>query len=163
MRKTIRSISEGSSEPLVDVFLANEQDLPLDHDRLTAIAAHALQAEDVDDAAELSILFVTPDHMRRLNSHFAGDNFPTDVLAFPMMDGDHDEEEGGPLLGDVVVCPEVAHRNAERIGHSLDDELAVLVVHGTLHLLGYDHQGPHDKEAMERRQSEILASFRVTQ
>ncbi len=147
----------------MDVFLANEQELSVDHDRLSALAAHTLESEDVDEAAELSILFVTPEHMRRLNSHFAGDNYPTDVLAFPMMEGEEDEEEGGPLLGDVVVCPDVARRNAEKLGHSLNDELAVLVVHGTLHLLGYDHQGAHDKEAMERRQQEILTSFSVPQ
>ncbi len=146
----------------MDVFLANEQDLPVDHDRLSAVASHALESEDVDDSAELSLLFVSAGHMRRLNAHFAGDDYATDVLAFPMMDGDDDEADAGPLLGDVVVCPQVALRNAERIGHSLDDELAVLIVHGTLHLLGYDHQGPKDKEAMERRQSEILASFRVS-
>lgn len=146
----------------MDVFLANEQDLPVDHDRLSALASHTLESEDVDDSAELSVLFVSSDHMRRLNAHFAGDDYATDVLAFPMMDGDEEEEEAGPLLGDVVVCPAVASRNAERIGHSLDDELAVLIVHGTLHLLGYDHQGPKDKEAMERRQNEILASFRVS-
>lgn len=145
----------------MDVFLANEQDLPVDHDRLSSLASHTLQSEDVDDAAELSILFVSSEHMRKLNSHFAGDNYPTDVLAFPMMDGDDTEDESGPLLGDVVICPEIAQRNAERIGHSLSEELGVLVVHGTLHLLGYDHQGPKDKEAMERRQQEILTSFSV--
>jgi len=145
----------------MDVFLANEQEMTVDHDRLSAIATHTLESEDVDDSAELSVLLVSAGHMRRLNKHFAGDDYATDVLAFPMMDDDDDEEESGPLLGDVVICPQVAARNADRIGHSLDDELAVLIVHGTLHLLGYDHQGPKDKEAMERRQSEILASFRV--
>ena len=144
----------------MDVFLANEQEMPVDQDRLTALAAHALAAEDVDDSAELSILFVSAGHMQKLNSHFAGNDHATDVLAFPMMEGDTDEDEEGPLLGDVVVCPEVADSNARRLGHSLDDELAVLVVHGTLHLLGYDHQGVKDKEAMERRQTEILSSFR---
>ena len=146
----------------MDVFLANEQDLAVDQERLSAIASHTLGCEDVDDSAELSVLFVSAAHMRRLNAHFAGNDYATDVLAFPMMDDDDDEEEeAGPLLGDVVVCPQVALRNAERVGHSLDDELAVLVVHGTLHLLGYDHQKAKDKEAMERRQNEILASFRV--
>jgi len=143
----------------MDVFLANEQELPVDHDRLSSIAAHTLTAEDVDDSSELSILFVTADHMRKLNSHFAGDDYPTDVLAFPMMDDEELGEEEGPLLGDVVVCPTVAQKNAERLGHSLGTELGVLVVHGTLHLLGYDHQGTKDKEAMEGRQREILASF----
>jgi probable rRNA maturation factor len=143
----------------MDVFLANEQDLSVDHDRLSSLATHALVAEKVDDASELSILFVSAEHMRKLNSHFAGDDYPTDVLAFPMMDDDDLDDEEGPLLGDVVVCPAVAQRNADRIGHSLEVELGVLVVHGTLHLLGYDHQGTKDKEAMDRRQSEILASF----
>lgn len=142
----------------MDVFVANEQELPVDHDRLSSLAAHVLTVEEVDDATELSILFVSPQHMQRLNSHFAGDDHPTDVLAFPMMDDENDDDAGG-LLGDVVVCPDVARRNAERLGHSLDTELGVLVVHGTLHLLGYDHQGPKDKEAMERRQREILSSF----
>jgi len=146
----------------MDIFLANEQDLAVDRDRLSAIASHTLESEDVDDSAELSILFVSAAHMRRLNAHFAGDDYATDVLAFPMREDEDDEEEAGPLLGDVVVCPQIALRNAERIGHSLDDELAVLVVHGTLHLLGYDHQGPKEKEAMERRQNEILSSFRVS-
>ena len=143
----------------MDVFLANEQDLPVDQDRLASLASHALAAEDVDDSSELSILFVTAEHMRKLNSHFAGDDYPTDVLAFPMMDDEEPDEDEGKLLGDVVVCPAVAQRNADRLGHPLDTELGVLVVHGTLHLLGYDHQGTKDKEAMERRQSEILASF----
>ena len=143
----------------MDVFLANEQDLPVDHDRLSSLATHTLTVEDVDDSSELSILFVSADHMRKLNSHFAGDDYPTDVLAFPMMDDEDLAEEEGPLLGDVVVCPAVAQKNADRLGHPLDVELGVLVVHGTLHLLGYDHQGVKDKEAMERRQSEILTSF----
>ena len=143
----------------MDVFLANEQNLPVDHERLSSLATHTLTTEDVDDSSELSILFVSAEHMRKLNSHFAGDDYPTDVLAFPMMDDEELGEEEGPLLGDVVVCPAVAQKNADRLGHSLDIELGVLVVHGTLHLLGYDHQGVNDKEAMDRRQTEILASF----
>ena len=141
----------------MDVFVANEQEVPVDHDRLSALAAHALAAEDVDDSAELSVLFVTADHMRRLNAHFAGENYATDVLAFPMLE---DEDDEGPaILGDVVVCPAVAQENAAKIGHPLDEELSLLVVHGTLHLMGYDHQGTEDKAEMEQRQREILASF----
>ena len=141
----------------MDVFVANEQEIPVDHDRLSSLAAHVLASEDVDDTGELSVLFVTADHMKRLNSHFAGENYATDVLAFPMMEDDDDE--GPSILGDVVVCPSVAQDNAAKIGHSLEDELAVLVVHGTLHLLGYDHQGAEDKAEMEKRQAELLRSF----
>src|SRR3990170_18004 len=114
----------------MEVFLANEQSLPVDEARLSSLARHALAAEDVVEG-ELSILLVTAEHIKRLNSRFAGDDYATDVLAFPMME----EEEFTLVLGDVVVCPEVAQRNAERIGRSLDSELDTLVVHGTLHLL----------------------------
>jgi probable rRNA maturation factor len=143
----------------VDVFVANEQDIPVDHDRLSTLAAHVLLREDVDDDAELSVLFVTPEHIRRLNAHFAGDDYPTDVLSFPMMESGDDGDDGPLLLGDVVVCPAVAERNAQKAGQSLAAELDVLVVHGTLHLLGYDHQGSQDRSEMERRQRDILMSF----
>lgn len=139
----------------MNVFIANEQHIPVDELRLRGLAAHALRTEDIDDEAELSILLVSSDHIRRLNKRFAGDDYATDVLAFPMMEDD----ENDLLLGDVVMCPEVAQRNATKLGHDLTTELDTLVVHGTLHLLGYDHQGSHDKEAMERRLGEIVSTF----
>ena len=142
----------------VNVFVANEQALVVDELRLVALASHTLQAEQVDEEAELSVLLVGSDHIMRLNKRFAGDNYATDVLAFPMMEND----ENSFLLGDVVICPEVADRNATKIGHSLVTELDTLVVHGTLHLLGYDHQGTQDKAAMDRRQAEVLESFAPT-
>lgn len=144
----------------MDVFLANEQDIALDEVRLSQLARHVLSSEDVDDSAELSLLLVTAGHIRRLNARFAGDDYATDVLAFPMMEEEEeDEEEGSLLLGDVVVCPEVAEKNASRFGHELQQELDALVVHGTLHLLGYDHHGPEEKSRMDQRTGEILRSF----
>lgn len=140
----------------MDVFLANEQDLPVDETRATALALHALRVEEAGDEAELSILFVTPDHMRRLNARFAGDDYPTDVLAFPQME---DDDDGTWVLGDVVVCPRVAEDNAGRLGHSLGDEVDIVMVHGILHLLGYDHQGTEDRARMERRLAEVIGSF----
>ncbi len=139
----------------MNVFVANEQLIPVDEIRLSAMARHALRAEDVDEAAELSILLVAADHIRRLNKRFAGNDHPTDVLAFPMMEND----EIDPMLGDVVICTEVAKRNAEEAGRSLTEEVDTLVVHGTLHLLGYDHQGPRDKQIMDERLERILQSF----
>lgn len=140
----------------MDVFLANEQPLGFDEVVLSTLARHALSAEDVDEGAELSLLFVEADHIRKLNNRFAGNDYPTDVLAFPMME---DDEEGSLLLGDVVICPEIAQKNASELGHELQEELAALVVHGTLHLLGYDHQREDDKTKMDTRSREILASF----
>jgi probable rRNA maturation factor len=141
------------------VFVANEQDLPVDETRLGSLARHALAEEDVDPSCELSVLLVTSGHIRRLNSRFAGNDYATDVLAFPMSDGD--DQDDPPLLGDVVICPEVAARNASKFGHGLPGEMDVLIVHGTLHLLGYDHQRDDDKARMDKRMRQILDSFRV--
>jgi len=142
----------------MDVFLANEQDVVVDEATLMALAGHALGAEEIDDDSELSVLLVGKDHMRLLNERFAGNDYPTDVLAFPMME---DEEEPGTLVGDVVICPEIAREHAAELNHPLDDELRVLVVHGTLHLLGYDHQTVDERAVMEQRLRQVLETFRT--
>ena len=141
----------------MEVFLANEQELPVDETRLSSLARHALASENVAEHGELSILLVTSDHIRHLNARFADEDHPTDVLAFPMME----DEEDGMVLGDVVICPQVARVNAAARGHSLVRELDVLLVHGTLHLLGYDHHNKEEQAGMERRLEELLDSFRA--
>lgn len=141
----------------MDVFLANEQDLPVDESRISALARHALVSEGVDDEAELSILFVTSDHIRRLNARFAGNDYATDVLAFPLMEGNDDDSW---MLGDVVVCPRAADENAHRLGHPLEEEIETVVVHGVLHLLGYDHQSADDRARMDARLRELLGAFK---
>ncbi len=144
----------------MDVFVANEQDLPVDEARVAALARHVLELEEADPDSELSVLFVTRAHIRRLNARFAGDDRATDVLAFPMNeDAEDDDDEDAYLLGDVVVCPEVAASNAATLGHSLEHEIDTLVVHGILHLLGYDHQGPEDRAQMDRRLVAAMNSF----
>jgi probable rRNA maturation factor len=139
----------------MDVFIANEQEIPVPEARLSALARHALDCLKVDGTAELSVLLITADHMRRLNARFAGEDRPTDVLAFPMME----EDDGSFLLGDVVVCPEVARTNAQDRRESLERELEILLVHGTLHLLGYDHQGAEDKARMDELLAQVISSF----
>jgi probable rRNA maturation factor len=119
-----------------------------------------LAAEDMDEEVELSILFVSAEHMKLLNKRFAGNDYATDVLSFPMLD---DDEETDLMLGDVVICPTVAQENARKLGHGLAPELEALIVHGTLHLLGYDHQGVEDKESMDKRSAEVLSSYREAQ
>lgn len=140
----------------MDVFVANEQSFPVDESRSAALAKHTLSSEQVDDEAELSVLFVGADHIKKLNQRYAGDNYATDVLAFPLLEDDDD----GYMLGDVVICPEVAESNARKLGHPLGEELDTLLVHGTLHLLGYDHQDERQRSRMEKRQQELLVSFR---
>lgn len=140
----------------MNVFVANEQDLSVDETRTGELARHVLESEEVEEEAELSVLLVTPDHMKQLNSRFAGNDYATDVLAFPLME---EEEDGELLLGDVVICPDVAQRNAEKLGHPLTSEIDTLVVHGTLHLLGYDHQNDEERTRMDARMRTILGSF----
>jgi probable rRNA maturation factor len=142
----------------MDVFLANEQGIPLDEPLLAALARHVLESEGAGSSAELSMLFVGADHIHRLNARYAGDDYATDVLAFPMSEDDDDGEEPF-MVGDVVVCPEVARDNAAKAGTTVERELQMLVVHGTLHLLGYDHQNDAQRAAMDKRMHEILASF----
>jgi probable rRNA maturation factor len=162
---------------LVDVFAADEQsDEPVDTARWVRLAGAVLEAEGVRGEAEVSLLFVDETAMAELNQRFLGRSGPTDVLAFPI---DEDVYEGarsadslgpGPgvdletaeiptILGDVVVCPAVARRNAPTHAGTYDDELALLVVHGLLHLMGMDHTAREEAETMERREQELLARF----
>jgi probable rRNA maturation factor len=122
---------------------------------LSELAIHVLSAEKVDTDAELSILLISAAHIRKLNARFAGDDYATDVLSFPMLEDD----DTSLLLGDVVICPEIARANAAKVGQELGAEIDTLLVHGTLHLLGYDHDEEEGKARMERRQRELLETF----
>lgn len=162
----------------VDVFVADEQTArPVDTLRWLRLAEAVLGAEGVRGDAELSLLFVDEKAMADLNKRFHGSEGPTDVLAFPIdedpVEGGRSPDSGGSgpgytpaepsdmpvLLGDVVICPEVAHRNAPEHAGTYDDELALLVVHGILHLLGMDHLDTDEAEAMEAREQELLDRF----
>jgi probable rRNA maturation factor len=161
----------------LDVFAADEQtDHPVAVDRFSRLARSVLEAEGVTDDVEVSLLFVDEATIAALNERFLEREGPTDVLAFPIEDeGDHsgrspDEGGRGPassetetdrpvLLGDVVICPVVAARNAVENAVTFDDEIGLLVVHGILHLLGMDHDGDADAERMERREQQLLDRF----
>jgi probable rRNA maturation factor len=121
------------------VLVSDRQDRQMDVEALAALAERTLVAEGQEEV-ELSLSFVTPKEMADLHGRYMGDPEPTDVLSFPM------GEEG--LLGDVVVCPEVAEGN----NPDRDAELRLLVVHGVLHRLGYDHKEAEDRELMWQRQ-----------
>jgi probable rRNA maturation factor len=145
--------------------------------RWVRLARMVLEEEQVPGGAELSLIFVDEHAISDLNERFLGGNGPTDVLAFPMDDdivpaGRQPDQGGrGPgspaepgeppaMIGDVVVCPSYAQREAETRRRPLDDELALLVVHGVLHLLSYDHAEEQETEAMQRRERELLERFR---
>ncbi len=115
---------------------------------------------------EVSVLFTDDDFISDLNEQYRGEGTPTDVLAFPMMDFEDAENEivtpGMPnVLGDIVVSLDTAASQAEAHGVPLRQELALLLIHGTLHLLGYDHDNPQKEADMWARQEEILRKLNV--
>jgi probable rRNA maturation factor len=157
----------------VDVYAADEQaDAAVDLERWAALARAVLEDRRVRGDVEVSLLFVDEASIAALNEQFLGHEGPTDVLAFPIEDeplpGGRSPDSGGSgpgadaedepltLLGDVVICPAVAARDADEHQVSFDDELALLVVHGLLHLLGMDHESDREAEAMERLERELL-------
>jgi len=163
----------------LDVYAADEQaDHPVAVERWSRLARSVLTAEGVVSDTEVSLLFVDEAAMASLNERFLDGDGPTDVLAFPIDkepdQGGRSPDEGGTgpggelpgdegqmpvLLGDVVVCPSVAAKNASVHSGTLEDELALLVVHGLLHLLGMDHEEDEEAESMERRERELLDRF----
>jgi probable rRNA maturation factor len=163
----------GDGEP--EVFCADEQtSVSIDLDRWQALALAVLLDEGVRGFAELSLLFVGEDEIAELNQQFLDKSGPTDVLAFPLDAPDVTElvhptgATRGPdrapvdpgdlplLLGDVVVCPAVAARQAPDHAGTVDDELALLVVHGVLHVLGYDHAEDDERARMRARELALL-------
>jgi len=159
------------------VFGADEQsEVKVDVVRWMRLARMVLDEERVPEEAELSVIFVDEQAMSDLNERFLGGSGATDVLAFPMDDdvtpGGRQPDQGGrgpgspaeaidppTVIGDVVVCPQVALRQTGE-KRSLDDEVALLVVHGVLHLLNYDHAEDQESEVMTKRERELLARFR---
>jgi probable rRNA maturation factor len=163
----------------IDVFAADEQsEHPVDLTRWSQLARSVLDAQALKEDVEVSLLFVDEPTIAQLRERFLGESGPTDVLAFPIDEesdsGGRSPDEGGTgpggvieadedeipvLLGDVVVCPAVAARNAPDHAGSFEDEVALLVVHGLLHLLGMDHQDDEEAEQMERREQQLLDRF----
>ena len=146
------------------VEVANESEIAVDETSLTGICRFVLGELEVNPLAELSVLCVDPEYMASLHERWMGEKGPTDVLAFPMDELDtarpDDPEPGPALLGDVVLCPAVAMRQARAAGHTMDDELLLLATHGVLHLLGYDHMEPDEEKEMFSLQAQLLERFR---
>lgn len=130
-------------------------------DRLGTLADAALVEAGVDGDAELSLTLVDVDTITALNREHLGGDGATDVLSFPLEDGDGADPvvTGAPrLLGDVVICPDVAAENAPAHAGTFDDELALLCVHGILHVLGWDHASRDEARAMRAEEARILTS-----
>lgn len=147
----------------MNIFFADEQDEPLQTDSLVQMAQRVLVAEGLPDSTEVSIVLLGEEEMAQYNTRFMQRKGPTDVLAFPIEKLTPGElpaptPKGQPFsLGDIFVCPSVVKSQAADLDVPLDHELALIVTHGMLHLLGYDHSQPPDAEQMSARERELLA------
>ena len=154
------------------IEIANESGVAVDEVALASVARFALDQLRIHPLAELSVLLVDEGPMTDLHMKWMDEPGPTDVLSFPMDElrppgmggartaGDDAGLEPG-LLGDVVLCPQVAAVQAKQAGHSTQEELELLCVHGVLHLLGYDHADPEEEAEMFGLQGELLRAWRA--
>lgn len=145
----------------MDLLIRNEtsEEINFDED-LEAVVRQVLLSEGLDLDYELSISFVGRDKIHQLNRNYRGVDRPTDVLSFPL-DDEFVPEGQNPMLGDIVICMDVAREQAKEYGHSLRRELMYLTCHSTLHLLGYDHIEEDDKKEMRAREKEVMKRLGV--
>ncbi|REK20654.1 MAG: rRNA maturation RNase YbeY [Actinobacteria bacterium] len=149
----------------MSIFVADEQAETIDLPGLRSLAELVLSEEGYPSDAEVTLLLVSDAEMSSYNARFLDRDGPTDVLAFPVEDLRPgvvpDVDTNGPplLLGDIIIAPSYISRQAEEYGVSFEDEISLMVVHGLLHLLGYDHQSDDEAEEMENRERQILAGI----
>ena len=144
------------------IDINNESGEQVDTQALVRLARYALGALRIHPQAELSILLVDEDTMAAYHRRFMDLEGPTDVMSFPMDElrpGTAENETPAGTLGDIVLCPQVAAKQAIEAGHSAVEEMLLLATHGILHLLGYDHAEPQEKKEMFDLQRTLLLTF----
>jgi probable rRNA maturation factor len=150
----------------VSIEVNNESSIPVDETALLRLASYALDQMHVHPDAELAIVLVDEAAMEQLHVQWMDEPGPTDVLSFPMDElrpGTEDQPTPAGLLGDVVLCPQVAEAQAQTAGHSTLEELLLLTTHGILHLLGFDHAEPEEEKEMFGIQRDILVGFAMSE
>ncbi|MEY2732779.1 MAG: hypothetical protein RLZZ523_650 [Actinomycetota bacterium] len=145
----------------MNIELSNLTASDCDDSRLISVAEFSLTAMGIHRESELSISLVDEDEMSALHLRWMDEPGATDVLSFPMDEiKPHSSDQGPGMVGDVVLCPDYAARQAAEAGHGLQEELELLTVHGILHLLGYDHREDEEREMMFNLQGELLTKWR---
>jgi len=148
----------------MSVEINNESAIPVDESALQRVVSFGLDHMRVHQDAELAIVLVDEAAMEQLHVQWMDEPGPTDVLSFPMDElrpGTDDALTPPGLLGDIVLCPQVATVQAEAAGHTPLDEMLLLTTHGLLHLLGFDHAEPDEEKEMFGIQRDILAGFAI--
>ncbi|MEC5167971.1 rRNA maturation RNase YbeY [Glaciihabitans sp. GrIS 2.15] len=150
----------------MSIEINNESVIPVDEVALQRLSTYALDFLHVHPDAELAIVLVDEGAMEQLHLQWMDEPGPTDVLSFPMDElrpGTEESMTPAGLLGDIVLCPQVAVSQAEAAGHSPLDEMLLLTTHGILHLLGFDHAEPDEEKEMFGIQREILTGFTLAE
>lgn len=146
----------------MSVEINNESGVTVEEAQLLRLAASVLQAMHVHQDTDLGVTLVDEATIEQLHVEWMGEPGPTDVLSFPMDElrpGRQEQPTPAGLLGDVVICPQVAASQAEAAGHDTAQEIQVLLTHGMLHLLGYDHADPVEEAEMFGLQRDLLLAF----
>jgi probable rRNA maturation factor len=161
------SVDPGS-DYLITVQIDTQYESQLDADALHRLAIRVLQSERVAGPLEMGVVITTDEEVRTLNRQYLEHDYETDVISFGMGQGDTELTEGSrfvtpaerpPYLGDVVISCDRATEQAPEYGHTTQAEVATLLVHGVLHLLGYDDTSESDRERMHARQQELISDF----
>jgi probable rRNA maturation factor len=146
----------------VSVEVQNESGVDVELGWVTGLIEFAFSRLRVSPEADVAVIFVDEIAMEQLHIQWMMEPGPTDVLSFPMDElrpGRPGEPAVTGILGDIVVCPTVAHKQALEAGHSAVDEMKLLTVHGLLHLLGFDHADETEEKEMFGLQNQILSDF----
>lgn len=146
---------------IFQIDIQNQGDYALNASRLQTAAATVLAQQTAKPESSLSVVIADDDFVAGLNRQFRKIDAPTDVLSFPADEPPVVEDGEPPYLGDLIIAYPYASAQAQTAGHILDDSLALLVVHGTLHLLGYDHDTPENRAAMWAAQSAALTALNI--
>lgn len=146
----------------MSIEISTEVDWPVEEDRVVSLAKYAMDRMRLHPNTDLYIRFVDLKTMEELHVIHMDEPGPTDVLSFPMdelVPGDNLSVAPEGILGDIVVCPEFAAEQAEKAGHPAMQEILLLITHGILHLLGFDHAEPDEEREMFALQNQILKDF----
>lgn len=144
------------------IEITNESELEVDLTRVQSLAEHVREALRLHPLVDVGVIFVDEAPMTDLHVRWMDEPGPTDVLSFPMDElrpGSEEMLSAEGVLGDVVICPQVAGRQAEVAGHEEINEILMLLTHGMLHLVGFDHAEPEEEKEMFALQKELLDSF----
>lgn len=144
------------------IEITNESELEVDLTRVQSLAEHVREALRLHPLVDVGVIFVDEAPMTDLHIRWMDEPGPTDVLSFPMDElrpGSEEMLSAEGVLGDVVICPQVARRQAEVAGHEEINEILMLLTHGMLHLVGFDHAEPEEEKEMFALQKELLDSF----